>query len=610
MIMSETLTRKEWERCERAEADFRADPARYRSRLRGLLLTGILLVDWPIILLLAVCIGFGVFGIQSRILFPSVAFWVILIVLRPQSLSIRRLGEKRLPELDGKTHPGLFALVRETAEAIGAPRIHRVYLIPDTFNAYMSVVRPFIPGLRSNELFLGYPLLVTANIRTLRGILTHELYHARQGGFSLDDALFHIRRCVENFGVLRALTKPYLRRFDRLMAPIQRARERAADRAIAERFGLNLLREALVTLELRGADAADFNRFFLTIYETWNPEDSSAPPPDIAAALRTTLRAPLPETETRRRLERALRAIIPPLAEHPTLADRTMSTRVEELMPFAVSDASALESVFGSGSALDAVVNAWLQPFFLDWAKAYHSKRASALERLEALAAGTPTPDTIIERISILRFLDRPEEAAALLRSARENDPANPALETVDLADRLSSAPSAEAGAPFAARLETLLTQEPMMRVWAEDPLFTHYLEIGDAERIKRLLDLCHQSDKPLEKRLFAELKPTDDLCALPISDAEREMIQAFPRRYVRAVYPVLRKQTGTGVAQSFYVIRPGWLYSSDILWNLNTSVSATVIPGRRALFRRFAELGIEPIPISRRGKEVKRLKG
>ncbi|MBP5228490.1 MAG: hypothetical protein J6336_14005, partial [Kiritimatiellae bacterium] len=73
-------------------------------------------------------------------------------------------------------------------------------------------------------------------------------------------------------------------------------------------------------------------------------------------------------------------------------------------------------------------------------------------------------------------------------------DPANPALVTVDLADRLSSAPSAEAGAPFAARLETRLTQEPMLRVWAEDPLFTHYLEIGDAERIKRLLDLCHQS--------------------------------------------------------------------------------------------------------------------
>ncbi len=138
--------------------------------------------------------------------------------------------------------------------------------------------------------------------------------------------------------------------------------------------------------------------------------------------------------------------------------------------------------------------------------------------------------------------------------------------------------------------------------MWAEDPLFHHYLETGASDRIKLLLELRQQGDRALGRRLGAKLRPTDDIHALPLSKEEiANLAKAFEGRSILEVYAVRRFYTGTGVASIFYVVR--WrrhmLGARSVIKHLdNTFDDAFVVAGTRALFNRFAELGIKPIPV------------
>ena len=146
------------------------------------------------------------------------------------------------------------------------------------------------------------------------------------------------------------------------------------------------------------------------------------------------------------------------------------------------------------------------------------------------------------------------------------------------------------------------------MLLWAEDQLFFHYLEIGSVERIKNLLDLRQHGEKALMRRLNAKLRPTDDIRAEPLSDGERANLQtafAAHGREVMEVYPVRRIYEGMGTSTSFLVVR--WrrfcFYNpQELLAEFNDAFDGfMVIAGTRALFRRFTELGIAPIPIPKK---------
>ena len=598
--MTQKMTRKEWERYERVERDFHAHPLRYRCRILLLLLEG-LAVALLLGAIIAALVWIALADPKGNVRLLGFLVLNIGLTVFLYLKSVLERPWKGLPNLSEREYPNLFALVRETAEVVGAPRIHRICLVPDAFNAAVTVAFPFIPGLRRNILMLGYPLLAAANRRTLRGILTHELGQVAHHDTLLGGALFHLQTFwnVLQLGIFTGLLSPwrksYLRRLDRLMVPIRRKQELAADRTIAERFGIDTLRETMVMLEFRGTEMEDLSNIVNTAFKDWTPD---APPPGVAAAIRAALRRPLPEEEARRRLDRSLRALVPPMEEHPPLATRVGTGRVEELLPFTASRADALEAIFGSAETLDPLVDATFQPYCVAYVRARRDQQALAARRLADLTAAAPSVDGMIERIQLLQLLERREEADVLLRSARAAYPGSTALETIDLAAQLAHAPSAEAGEPLADRLEELLVAEPMLRIHTEDELMAHYLEVGDAERVKRLLDLGQKSDKAVRKRLGAKLKPTDDLEPLLLSDQTREEIShAFPRRYVRAIYPVQRHHTGTGVAQSYYVIRPGWLSPSAsefAFWG--EQVGVNLVLGNRALFRRLEELGIEPI--------------
>ena len=143
-----------------------------------------------------------------------------------------------------------------------------------------------------------------------------------------------------------------------------------------------------------------------------------------------------------------------------------------------------------------------------------------------------------------------------------------------------------------------------MMRLWAEDPLFAHYLEVGAVDSIKSLLDLRRHGERALLRRLNAKLRPTDDIRAMPLSEKQRkDLSDSFAGHSVREVYAVLRTYEGTGTSSSFYVVR--WRPLADasrLLPAFNEAFDdVVVLAGTRGLFRRFAELGIEPIPVPKK---------
>ena len=598
--MFDDLTAEEWARWERAERDYHAHPALYRMRLVVLFAEGFLvafLLFAVITLLVAACIANPLQNLRLIIflvcnLFASVVAYCSALSHRPWA---------GLPELGEKDWPRLHEFVRKTASAVGAPRIHRVFLAPDEFNACVAVAFPLVPCMRRNVLVLGYPLLATLGVRGLRGVIAHEAGHVVHRDTIHGGALLHVRVfwSVVELGVFTWVLIPwrrsYLRRIDRLMSPLERARELAADRAIEERFGQGTLRETLVSLELRGVDA-NLSEIFEPIAET---EDASP-----AAAIREALRRTLPADTIRRRIERALQSINPPMEEHPPLAVRVGTSDAAELIPYASLPQDTLEVIFGGADALDGFVNPALKPVLTAVASDWRNQRMYADRHLAELPEENASPDELIERFLLLRSLKRTDEADRLFIRARALYPDNAALEAIKLSEALAHAASAEAGAPFANRLEQLIAREPMLRIWAEDPLFLHYLETGAPDRIKHLLDLRRQGERTLSRRLGAKLRPTDDIRPLPLSKEERaNLAKSFEGRSIREFFAVRRLYGGTGVVSIFYVVR--WnrliLDAGSVIKNLDdTFDDAHVVAGTRALFNRFAELGIDPIPVGR----------
>lgn len=590
---------KEWICRERAEHLYRAHPACYRILLACLFAEGVgmallllVFVGWLVVLFVHAPRDHFIVGLF--LLFNLIG---TLVAWRNQMADRPWNGLPELPEADW---PRLHELVRETAAAVGAPPVAAIHLDPGAFNASVSTACPLFPPLRRHVLILGYPLFAALGPRGLRALLAHELGHLAHRDTLRAGAIHHLQTfwTSVDFGIVTAFLAVWrhfwLLRLARTLSPLERERESAADRSIAQTCGLDALRELLVTLDLRAPDS-DLGEILPPLVHT--PAPSASPSP--AAAIRTAMRRPLSPDLVRRRLSRALRSIVPPTEEHPPLSVRTQTTDPADLLPYAAAPQDALETLFGAPTALDAIVDEALRPA-LD---AITEDNRTWQDRLAALEALPPSPSAAYWRIDVLRFMGRTEEADRAQTEALAIWPGNPTLESRPLLDAITDAPSPEAAAPAAARLETLLAAEPFLRDDAAAPLLAHYLEIGDADRAKALLALLQRSEKRYLRLTLAKLRPTDDFVPMPLGEAERARIAAlFAGRGVREVYAIWRRYGDTAAVTSFFVVRLSFLASP--YHNSYFPLADRVVPvvsGTRALFRRFAELGIRPIPVPKK---------
>lgn len=592
------ITLKEWQSHERAETLFRSHPRRYRLRLVCLFAEGALagllllaLVGWLVAIFLSAPrahIGLGLFLLVNLI-------WSVMAYRR--ILASASDNGRIFHDLTEADWPLLHAWVRETAAAVGAPPVHAIRLDPFAFNA--SVLAP---SLRRNDLVLGYPLLAALSARSLRALLVHELAHVAHRDNLRLGAILRLKAFWYSVN-LGLFTIPFfiwrnffLRRLDVALSPLERECERAADRAVAKTLGNAALRGLLVTLHLRAPDC-DTDAILRPLVR--NPSPASAPSP--AAAIRDAMRRSLPPDLVRRRLERDLRSIVLPTEEHPPLAERAGTADPADLLPYADAPRDALETLFGSPSVIDPLLDEACHPV-LDTLAQFDRFWQDRLAALEALP---PSPTTVYWRITALRVLGRNEEADRVQAQSLADWPGNPAIESRPRLDALLAAGSAEEAAPAAARLETLLEAEPMLRDAIAAPLLAHYLEIGDAARAKALLATLRRQEKRYLRRTRAKLRPSDDLVPMPLAENERARIAAsFAGSHVREIYPVIRRYGDSAATTAFFVIRWGFLANAtQLLPAINAALGGEIVAvtGTRALYRRLAKLGIRPIPVPKK---------
>ena len=590
------ITLKEWQTHERAETLFRANPCRYRLRLALLFAEGALaalllfaLVGWLVAVFLSAPrahIRLGLF-LLFNLIWSVVAYRHILATAHDDDRILLDLAETDWPLL--------HAWVRETAAAVGAPPVHAIRLAPFDFNASVSSAA----SLRRNDLVIGYPLLAALSACAFRALLVHELAHVAHRDTLRLGAILRLKAFwySVNFGLF---TLPFLLwrdffllRLDLALSPIERECERAADCAVAQTLGTDALRELLVAMHLRAPDI-DADAVLRPLVR--NPSPSSSPSP--AAAIRDAMRRPLPPDLARRRLERDLRSIVLPTEEHPPLAERAGTADPADLLPYADAPRDALETLFGSPSALDTLLDEACRPVLDTLARSdrFWQDRLAALETLP------PSSSTAYWRIDALRALGRTEEADRAQLQALADWPGNAAIESRPRLDALLAAGSAEEAAPAAARLETLLEAEPMLRDDVAAPLLAHYLEIGDAARAKALLATLRRQEKRYSRRTRAKLRPSDDLLPMPMGENERAGIAAmFAGTPIREIYPVWRRYGDTAATTAFFVVR--WRLLADatnLLPSLNEALGGEIVAvtGTRALYRRLAKLGVLPIPV------------
>jgi Zn-dependent protease with chaperone function len=432
--MFEGLSKEEWIRWERVEHDFHAHPVLYRMRLAALFAEGLIVSIFLlaiIVLMVVVCVVNPLDNLRLIAFLVFNGFYTAVTYYR----ILTHRPWTGLPELGEKEWPRLHEFVRETSSAVGAPCIHRIFLAPGEFNAAVAVVFPLVPCMRRNVLVLGYPLLAALGVGGLRGVLAHELGHVAHRDTVHGGALLHVQAFWEavELGVFTWALIPwrrsYLRRLDRLMSPFRRTSELAADHAIRELFGIDALRETLVSLELRGADA-DLEGILTPIAET----DGASP----AAEIRKAMRRELPAETIHRQIARALQSIVPPIEEHPPLAVRAGTADTSELIPYANHPQNALEVIFGGPDALDGCVDAALAPALTAIASKCKNLRAYAERHLAELPEVNASPDELMERFLLLRSLKRTDEAERLFHRARAVYPDSAALEAIELSEALA----------------------------------------------------------------------------------------------------------------------------------------------------------------------------
>jgi Zn-dependent protease with chaperone function len=238
--------------------------------------------------------------------------------------------EREDPDADGGVEvaddeePALWALVRETAEAVGTRAPDAVRLVHDV-NASVEErggMLGLLPGRR--VLRVGVALLQVLDAEELRSVLAHEMGHYAGGDTALGAVSYRgsesLRRTVDNLGertLLGRLFAAYAALYQRVTLGVRRRQELQADLAAVRSAGPQAHAGALRKVT---AAAAAYD-FYLDRYVAplW---DEAATPADLYGGYRQLLAEPRRQEEMAQVLAAALAADADPYDSHPSLAQR------------------------------------------------------------------------------------------------------------------------------------------------------------------------------------------------------------------------------------------------------------------------------------------------
>ena len=166
MILEE-INRKAWERYEQIAVFRQKHPHLHLAGLWFLILLSFgmafLVIGGIVWIMLRVCAapGTGIVLLVNAVF--TITFYLAALRDRPW---------KQMMKLEPRDYPELYRKVNWIACRMKAPKIHRIYLSAE-FNASVGSMFTFVPGLRTNVLMIGYPLLCSLISKGVIAVLAH-----------------------------------------------------------------------------------------------------------------------------------------------------------------------------------------------------------------------------------------------------------------------------------------------------------------------------------------------------------------------------------------------------------------------------------------------------
>jgi len=559
-----SFTRKEWEKYEKILDVYENHPVLYRLKLFFLFFQsffGILLLVAVIFLL----VRYAAIKPASRI---SVRIWAFLgisvgISLWGYLMEVLNRPWKGLYLLRRKEYPNFYRKVNWISRKVNGPKIHAIYLTHE-MNAAVSSSFVWIPFLRRNVLMVGYPLLCALSRRAFLGCLAHEIGHLSRKHLSVGAFFYWIHAFWTNLhlGIFSLLYTPWLKYYmpalERTALPLFRHNEVEADRFSVERFGAEYAAACQVELQLK-SDLFDRVVLRKVLAKMQKGEWGNL---NVSVFLRDELRQEIPPGKISSGLEKAMRHMNYVFDPHPSFRERFALTGTADPLPYASVRGDALERFLGNNPAFLEDFNGYLHTLLDKSAANMKERSEGAAEFLRNAEYSQESPLEDLSRVIDALFdAGRREEAEAFVRECYKAHPEIPEIACRYACVLMEDSDSSDEAAEL---FEKSLEKCPSLYYFAENFLFSYYMENGLTDRLKAFLDLREGRLAKLVKDVSAELKETDVVKGyVPLPDVAKALREKLASsKEIECAYCVERKlEEGSSFSVKFVVfqIRYRW---------------------------------------------------
>lgn len=545
-----------------------ADPGSYRWRVRGWALLG-----YGFILLLLL----GTVGTMMGVL-ALLAFGTAVALLLKVGLLLGFFAWKILRSLWVKFEPPqgraltpaeaapLFAELRQQAQAMAAPAVHRVLLTTDFNASIVQLPRLGVLGWPRNYLMVGLPLLQALSPEQAAAVVAHELGHLRGGHGKFSAWVYRVSQSwgqlmdqLERDGTgtwLGKFANWYVPRFNAWSHPLRRADEFEADAAAGRVTSPQAMGQALCALVVRDSAVDKLHWDAVTARIAAQPQ----PPTDaISRLLPVAKSARLDDATEGDLLKTALAADPDVFDTHPVLLERLRALGQEPAVP-ALPVTTAAEAWFGShlptlAAELDKT---WATGVAGYWQER-HKLLSTQQQRLRTLndrrtAGETLTPDEAWEHADLTEDHGSPAEALPLFRALMHDK--EHGLGATFSVGRILTAQDDPAGL---ALLDEVMAQLPSARAGGLVLQQAYHQRRGDKAEARRLqAETLRHADRSDEAHVERNtIRPTDHFLPHGLPAETIATLQAQLAEYrgeVRRAW-LLRKELTQFVEHPLYVL-------------------------------------------------------
>lgn len=529
----------------RIDAKFAGNSRALRLRVLLWAILGYIGLLWWFCVVLTLAAFMWWVGIAAEV----VAFNVFALVLAAWGIgsTVSTLWVRIAPpvgrELRAQEVPALFKELMDLQQKCRAPKVDRVYLVPELNAAVQEVPRLGPLGVWRKRLLLGLPLLDLLSLQELRAVIAHELAHVSRADARVGHWTYRLRRGWETFIIqylarpkaadevsLRDVTRKFLNwfwpRFNARALVLCRTAEYGADAQAAAIAGAENLGSALVRTAVYSRQVEE--KFWPGIWQ--EAKDSSQPPGDVMDRISCFFSTGADEFQPI--FSKCLMEVTTNTDTHPCLKQRLAALGVEDILR------NKFSTLVPSGRAAGALLGAaqdslrselssiWKQESSTAW-QLRHQLGISLQHRIEQLQEAMPSrerdADSLWDKAHTTLQLHGEKAALPLIKEVLEAHPAH-ALANFSMGRILLSEDDPE-GEEL---LERAISKDETLLPASCDLLFDFYRRRGDTAQLNALRARLDEYDVRFEagQKERQSVSASDALLPHGLAEAELKAVQ------------------------------------------------------------------------------------